>query len=55
MFISDPEVISSSSDKAKLFAINFVSSSTLDDQSYPLSDFNPLNLDSGNFQNHQKH
>ena len=37
--INGPEVISSSSDKAKLFARIFSSNSTLDDSNHPLPDF----------------
>ena len=40
--INGPEVIASSSDKAKLFASNFSSNSTLDDQGHSLPDFPPL-------------
>ena len=37
--INGPEVISSARDKAKLFAMNFASNSTLDDHGHPLPDF----------------
>ena len=37
--INGPEVISSSSDKAKLFAGIFAANSTLDDSNHPLPDF----------------
>ena len=40
--IHGPEVISSSSEKAKLFAANFASNSTLDDQGHTLPDFPQL-------------
>lgn len=40
--INDPEVISSVSDKAKIFAMNVASNSMLDDKGHLLPDFIPL-------------
>ena len=40
--VNGPEVISSSSEKAKLFAANFAANSTLDDHGHPLPDFPQL-------------
>lgn len=42
--INGSVVISSSSDKAKPFVMNFTSNSTLDDNDHPLPDFPPLSF-----------
>lgn len=42
--INDPQVTSSSSDKGKFFAINFISSSSLDNKVNPLCDFSLIEI-----------